>query len=117
MRLLLHLLATVLAPAMIPSSGLDCDANCKASDLSVLGKLESQEYIGSLDDFGLNGVITARLRISRTLSGRAPATVVKVRYIAHGYLSEDSELRFHLRRSDDGEYLVCSDGGRGFVCR
>jgi integration host factor subunit beta len=115
MTFLLHLLALALAPAA--ASGLDPTSNAsrEANDLVVYGKVENLDS-DEFDDLGMNVRVTARLRITRIVRGRAPSPVLTIRYIAHSYLSEDAELRFRLRRADDGTYLVCTNGGRGYVC-
>lgn len=72
----------------------------------------------ALDEWGMSGMITAELRISRVLRGRAPSRTVTIRYIAHMDLPEDSALRFHLRRAPSGgSWVVCKQGGgQGYIC-
>lgn len=70
-----------------------------------------------LDEFGMSGVITARLRISKVLQGRAPSRMLTIRYIAHMDLPKDRARRFHLRRSSSDTWLVCKQGnGQGYIC-
>ncbi|MEG3179322.1 hypothetical protein [Sphingomonas sp. LT1P40] len=112
MRWLSRLLALAFLSGTAAGSSLVRDAG----DLVVFGKLDQQEYSESLDELGLNGLITARLRITRVVSGRPPSELLRIQYIAHTYRSQGRAFLFHLRRSDDGTYLVCGEGGRGFIC-
>lgn len=86
------------------------------NDIVAFGMLKSRGY-EALDDDGLDARITAELHISRVVAGSAPSRVLIIHYIAHSDLPEGRELRFHLRRADDGTYLVCTEGGRGYICR
>jgi hypothetical protein len=84
-----------------------------ARDLVVTGKLKNLDYqlVGSPDDLLGQGWITADLRVKRTLEGSAPSRVLRIRYFAHTYLREDRQFKFHLRRREDGTYLVCMPAG------
>lgn len=42
--------------------------------------------------------------------------MVNIKYITHGGLPQNADLRLRMRRADNGTYLVCSDGGRGYIC-
>ena len=86
-------------------------------ELVVLGRLDDQEYLESLDELGMNGLIEARLHVTRVVKGRSPSRALRIRYIAHGFRRGDRTYRFRLRRDDDGAYLACSEGGRGFACQ
>ncbi len=82
-------------------------------DLMVVGRLKNLDYelVTSEDDLLGQGWITADLRVLRTLDGIAPSRVLRVRYFAHNYLREDKRFKFHLRRRDDGSYLICMPAG------
>jgi integration host factor subunit beta len=112
---MLSLLALILALVLAPAASARRDGG-KTGDLVLFGKLENLDY-QALDEFGLNGRMTARLRVTRVVRGHVSSPVLMIRYIAHTNLPEDSELRFHLRRDDDDTYMVCGDGGRGYICR
>ena len=86
-----------------------------AEYLVVFGKVKTLDT-EVLDDLGLNVRITARLRITRVVSGHPPSSTVKILYIAHMSMPKNEEVRLRLRRSDNGLYLVCSEGGRGYIC-
>jgi hypothetical protein len=87
------------------------------NDLVAVGTVETLHY-ETLDTLGANGQFTARLYISRVLTGRAPASVLPIKYIAHTSFARDREFQFHLRRSPEGVWLACSDGAesRGYNC-
>jgi hypothetical protein len=88
-----------------------------SDDLVVFGRVKSLDY-EPLDELAIDGRITARLTITRVISGRPPAAVLTISYIAHTDLASDQEFRFHLRRSQQGVWLACAEGGsRGYVCR
>jgi hypothetical protein len=110
-------LAFAVAAALTASSGCVHHVEAASTDLIVLGRVRTLTY-ESLDEFGMSGVMTARLTITRVVKGRAPSSVLTVKYIAHGDLPADQDRRFHLRRANDGIYLVCRDprGGRGYIC-
>jgi hypothetical protein len=112
---MLTLLALILALGVAPSAGARGDA--RADDLVLFGTIEKNLDYRALDELGSQGLMTARLRVTRVVSGHVSSPVLTVKYIAHGYLPEDSERRFHLRRLDNGAYRVCGDGGHGYVCR
>ena len=110
-----------LAGASVLLSSASLEAKGHASrigrgDLLVTG-YASTRAAEALDEFGMSSDITAELRISKVLRGRAPSQVLTIRYIAHTDLPEDSELRFHLRRSSASTWLVCKEGkGLGYIC-
>lgn len=114
----LNLLLLVLATGSAVSCASVRDPSQPSEDLFIIGQIERNEpEVESLDDLGMNVVVTAQLRILRVDAGIAPSKQLKVRYIAHSYLAEGTKHRLHLRLSDDGVYRVCSDGaGRGFIC-
>lgn len=88
-------------------------------DLEVVGRLKNLDYesIDDPDDLLGHGWITARLRISRVLRGRAKSRLITVRYLAHTYRTEDSPVRLRLRANSNGTYTVCAEpGGNGLVC-
>ena len=109
--------AFTVAAALTASSGCVHNADVPNADLVVIGHVSTLGY-EPLDELGMSGVTTARLTINRVLKGRAPSPVLTIKYIAHSDLPADLEIRFHLRRSKDGIYLVCRDPrvGRGFIC-
>ena len=109
--------AFTVAAALTASSSCVHNADVRTTDLVVFGHVSTLGY-EPLDEFGMSGLMTARLTISRVLKGRAPSPVLTIKYMAHTVLPADLEIRFHLRRSKDGIYLVCRDprGGRGFIC-
>ncbi|HEV7341083.1 MAG TPA: hypothetical protein VGN68_05560 [Sphingopyxis sp.] len=112
---LAHLLAAVLALGTSTTS--DAQKGSQVNDLVVMGKVENGLTYEVLDEFGMNVRITARFTISRVVTGRLTPPVIKIRYIAHGDMPTDREVELRLRRSDDGIYLVCSEGGgRGYIC-
>lgn len=110
--------ALVLAAALTAFSGCVHHVEAPSSDLIVLGHARTLTY-EPLDEFGMSVVMTARLTITRVVKGRAPSSVLTVKYIAHEDLPANQDRRFHLRRAKDGTYLVCRDprGGRGYICR
>jgi hypothetical protein len=114
LRLLMGFVFAVACGPGFAATGRKADAK---ADLVVSGKLEAQEYLGSLDELGMQGVIKARFRVTRVHSGRTASQLLTVRFIAHGTVSEDREFRWRLRETDDGTYIVCSDGGRGYICK
>ena len=110
--LAISLLLTVATSPTSAQTGSDI-----ARDLIVIGTIGNQEYIEALDELGMNGLITASLRVKRVIEGRPPSSRLKIRYIAHSFMSEKRERRFRLRRREDGIFDVCSEeGGRGFIC-
>lgn len=109
--------AVALLPAASPGAAAQ-DTRIRRGDLVVLAHASPRGY-EPLDEFGMSGMITAELRISKVLRGRPPSRTLKIRYIAHMDLPEDSELRFHLRRAPSGSsWLVCKQGGgQGYICK
>lgn len=86
-------------------------------DLVVMGYVRTQAY-EVLDEYGMSTAITADLRISKVIRGRAPSRILTVRYIAHVDLPDDQDLRFHLRPTPTGTWLVCKQGGgQGYICK
>lgn len=113
----LALLAALL-PAAAPAMAQDT-SRVRPGDLVVMGYASSRSY-EALDEFGMSNMITAELRISKVLRGRAPSNTLTIRYIAHMDLPEDSARRFHLRPLSKGArvWLVCKQGsGLGYICR
>jgi hypothetical protein len=93
------------------------DSSIQADDLVVFGRVQGLNY-ESLDEFSMDAQITARLTITRVVRGRPPSSVLTIKYIAHTDYAQDRIFRFHLRRSQEGGWLACSDdGGRGYICR
>ena len=89
----------------------------ESRDIVVFGKVQTLDF-EPLDEYAISSQISARLTITRVIRGRPPSQVLTIRYIAHSDYPMDREVRFHLRRSDDGVWLVCHDGlGRGYDCR
>ena len=113
MLLLLSLMST-----SVTSQASSRDApSPRKSDLVVVGVIERQKFVGMTDELGMNSVIEARVRVRRIEKGHLRSSVLTVRYIAHTAYSRDNlEHRFRLLSTADGKYLVCSEGGRGFVC-
>ena len=106
-----------LTPMLSVLPGCAHRSTAVAQDLVVRGQVETLSY-EALDELGLNGRMTARLTITRVISGRPPSPVLTVRYIAHSYLPADRSVRLRLRRSDEDTWLICSEsGGRGYICR
>ena len=88
----------------------------KSTDLIVVGQIDTSGS-ASLDEWGLNVFFTGDLKITRVVKGRPPRSPLPVRYIAHSAYVSDSELEFHLRRAENGDWLVCRKGsGRGYIC-
>lgn len=111
-------LYTFTAVAILAAvAGCAHDGNSPTTDLVVFGKVRTLAY-EPLDDLG-DSQITARITITRVLSGRPPSSVLTIKYIAHAGLTPDQEFRFHLQRSTEGIWLVCSggEGRRGYICR
>jgi len=105
-------MATTLSPVAVAR-----DSSGQADDLVVFGRVKGLNY-ESLDEFSIDARITARLTITRVVRGRPPSSVLTIKYIAHTDYAQDRTFRFHLRRSQEGVWLACSDGvGRGYVCR
>lgn len=80
-------------------------------DLIVVGRVEnlSYEHVDFPEDVLGHGWITAKLHVKRVVRGRAPGRVLQVRYFAHTYRREDRDFRFHLRKTDDSTYVVCTE--------
>jgi len=115
------ILRLAAACALLPSASLGAapqNTSIRQGDLVVLGYVSPRSY-EALDEFGMSAMITAELRISKVLRGRPPSRALKIRYIARMDLPEDSELRFHLRRSPSGSaWIVCKQGGgQGYICK
>ena len=110
--------AFALAAALTISSSCAHHVAVPSSDLIVSGRVRTLTY-DPLDEFGMSGVMTARLTITRVLKGRAPSPVLTIKYIAHTDLPADQDLRLRLRRANDGIYLVCKDerAVNGYICR
>lgn len=114
---LLHLLAAALASGTGATADSAAKTGTQANDLVVLGQAEKSLAYEVLDEFGMNVRITARFRIARVIEGRLNPSTIKIRYIAHSDMPTDRELKLRLRRSEDGIYLVCGEGGgRGYIC-
>ena len=86
------------------------------TDLVVFGRVHAQEYIRALDEYGVSGLMTARLSIERVETGVPPSSVLPIQFIAHGFFREDRLIRLRLRQSGNGVFLVCGEGGRGYIC-
>lgn len=87
-------------------------------DLVVMGRVQTTSS-EALDEFGLNGMVRARLSITRVVKGVPPGPILTVKYIAHTDLPSEEDIRFHLRPASDGTYVVCKDHAeaRGYICR
>ena len=89
----------------------------ETNDLVVFGHVETLDY-EPIDELAMNARITARLTITRVVSGRPPSAVLTIKYIAHSDLARDRDFRFRLQRSEDGGWVACNDeGARGYICR
>jgi hypothetical protein len=117
MKSVLRLVAAS-ALALSASAGAKGPASSvRRDDLIVMGYAKTRAY-EVLDEYGMSTAITADLRISKVISGRAPSRILTIRYIAHTDLRDDRELRFHLRRSATATWLVCKQGdGQGYICK
>lgn len=116
MRIALLLAAVSTAAASVPARSREQISRNDPQDLIVEGRATSLSY-EALDEFGMSSAITAQLRISKVLRGRAPSSVITIRYIAHMDLPKTGNLRFHLRRSSTTIWLVCKEkGGLGYIC-
>lgn len=114
---LLPLLVAALASGTDATADSASKADTQMEDLVVLGQADKSLAYEVLDEFGLNVRITARFRVARVIEGRLNPGTIKIRYIAHSDMPTDRELKLRLRRSEDGIYLVCSEGGgRGYIC-
>lgn len=87
----------------------------QSTDVIVMGDLETLST-ESMDELGSDVQITAHLKINKVLEGKIAERSVTIRYIAHTEWPKRNKIRFRLRKSSDGTYLVCSSGGRGYVC-
>jgi hypothetical protein len=106
-----------MATAFPPVVGAARDSVTRADDLVVFGRVKGLNY-ESLDEFSMDAQITARLTVTRVVRGHPPSSVLTIKYIAHTDYAQDRTFRFHLRRSQKGVWLACSDdGGRGYICR
>ena len=113
----LALCAFILTATLAPAAGAAPVSFNKATDLVVFGRVTTLSY-EVLDEFGINSAIVARLTITRVVRGRPPSSVLTIKYITHSDLVADREFQFHLRRSKEGTWLVCNDGGGpGYICR
>jgi integration host factor subunit beta len=106
-----------MASELAASGSWAKDRSDRAKDVYVVGTIENISYQHEEipDDMLGHGWFTARLHISRTVSGKAPSSVITVRYFAHTYMGWKDFL-FHLRPSKEGDYIVCSDNGEGARC-
>ena len=106
-----------MASGLAASSGWGKDRPAPSRDVYVVGTIENMRFEpeDAPDDMLGHGWFTARLHISRTVSGRVPSSVITVRYFAHTYMGWKDFL-FHLRPSKEGDYIVCSDNGEGARC-
>lgn len=106
---------TEALPASAEASGHA--STFRPGDLVVMGYASTKAY-EVLDEYGMSTAITADLRISKVVRGRAPSRILTVRYIAHADFRADRPLRFHLRRVSNGTWIVCKQGdGQGYICR
>lgn len=88
-------------------------------DVTVVGKLKNtgSQPIDDPDDLIGHGWMTADIRVKRILQGRIARRILRIKYFAHTYLSEDKSFKFHLRLQEDGTYLVCApSGSEGLRC-
>lgn len=90
-----------------PAAAFARDSGVRADDLVVFGRVKGLKY-ESLDELFMNTRITARLTITRVVSGRPPSRILTIEYIAHTDYVEDRPFRFHLRRC-----LACLQRRRG----
>lgn len=90
-----------------------------SKDAVVYGTVENIDYEGVSDPDDLlgHGWVTARLHVTRVVSGRVPSSAFTIKYFAHTYMYEDRVFRFHLRLSPKGDYVVCTQNGEGVRCR
>lgn len=117
MKIILRLAAASALLQSASPAAAQRDARVRPGDLIVMGYASTRSY-EALDEFGMSGAMTAKLRILKVLRGRAPSRIVTIRYIAHMDLPKDRALRFHLRRSSSGTWLVCKQGGgQGYICK
>lgn len=108
---------SMAAMTLPPAAAFARDFGVRADDLVVFGRVKGLRY-ESLDELSMNARITARLTISRVVSGRPPSRGLTIKYITHTDYAEDRPFRFHLRRWRRGVWLACSNGvGRGYICR
>ncbi|WP_156878135.1 hypothetical protein [Sphingopyxis sp. QXT-31] len=111
-------LSTLVAlPMTVPPWAAAEEAQHLSEYLVVTGKVETLDN-EVIDEWGLNLIFTARMRIARVISGQSPrSATISIRYIGHGPMLQNKRMRLRLRRSEDGIYLVCSRGGsRGYIC-
>jgi hypothetical protein len=110
----------VAASALASSLSVDARENVspfRPGDLVVIG-YTTTKGVEVLDEYGMSTAITADLRISKVIRGRAPSRTLTVRYIAHADLRTDRAFRFHLRQTPNGTWLVCKeDEGQGYICK
>ena len=88
----------------------------ESTDLVVVGQIDTTGS-ASLDEWGLNVMFTGDLKITSAVKGKPPRNPLPVRYIAHSAYASDRKIEFHLRRAENGDWLVCRDGsGKGYIC-
>jgi hypothetical protein len=117
MKTVLCLLAAAALALSASAEAREPASPVRDGDLVVMGYARTRAY-EVLDEYGMSTAITADLRVSRVIRGRAPSRILTIRYIAHGNLRDDLELRFHLRPTPAGTWLVCKQGdGQGYICR
>ena len=115
LRAVLHPFALATACALLTACAHTAPA--ESTDLLVVGRIDTTGST-SLDEWGLNVMFTGDLKITRVLKGRPPPSPLPVRYIAHSAYASDREREFHLRRAENGSWLICREGsGRGYICR
>ena len=89
-------------------------------DFVAIGRLknhQSEPIDPDPDDLIGHGWFNAEFHVSRNEIGRLPSKVVRVRYFAHTWLREDTEFRFRLRPSGNGDYIICKrPGASGYRC-
>ena len=106
---------TFLLPFLVAGCVISSPTERYSSELVVWGTLKNRSF-EVLDEWGVNGRATADLHVTHVVSGHVASRVLKIRYIAHSYIEEGVTMRFRLQRAKTGEYLMCSERGRGYIC-
>ncbi|AMG75422.1 hypothetical protein [Sphingopyxis granuli] len=112
--------SATLVGALMLGSGAAAEAPAATPYVDLIGRLENLHDYQSTndpDDVLGHGWMTARLHVSRVLSGQRLARVITVRYFGHTHIRDGRKMRWKLRRGDDGTYLICvPPGSVGVQC-
>ena len=104
---ILPLMSVLAACATLP-------VQSNTSHIVVLGRLSNQTYepVGIEDDILGHGWISAELSIDRVIEGEISERRIPVRYFSHAYYREDKSMKFRLKRTEEGKYVICVPKGQ-----